>query len=199
MVEHNANIFAWVEDGQTPFDFATDSDSADETRAFLIESYSNKLTEEHGRLALHAILGAAEYSFAEDDEFHPPLNPIRIRLPLGKLTLQHFRTLLSTMDAELIRNRDDSGKLPIHIACQANTPVKVLSMLVEMDPATLQIADYAGALPLHECCSGEVDDSSVRFLVEQGGVGTLAARNHHGQLPLHLLCGSTEPLLRTVL
>jgi hypothetical protein len=26
----------------------------------------------------------------------------------------------------------------------------------------------------------------------------LAARNHHGALPLHLLCGSTNPSLRTV-
>jgi hypothetical protein len=60
------------------------------------------------------------------------------------------------------------------------------------------VADSTGALPLHECCGGAVDDSSVRFLVEHGGVGTLAARNHHGALPLHLLCGSTHPSLRTV-
>ena len=43
-----------------------------------------------------------------------------------------------------------------------------------------------------------VDYGSVRCLVEQGGVGTRAARNHQGALPLHNLCGSNYPALRTV-
>jgi hypothetical protein len=34
--------------------------------------------------------------------------------------------------------------------------------------------------------------------VEQGGAGTLAARNHNGALPLHNLLASTNPSLRTV-
>ena len=38
----------------------------------------------------------------------------------------------------------------------------------------------------------------VRFFVERGGVVTLAARNHQGALPLHVLCGSTNPSLGTV-
>ena len=129
-----------------------------------------------------------------------PLNPLRIRLPLGNLTLQHLRTLLSTLDPELIRNRDDSGKLPIHIACQANAPVEVLSMLTEMDPTTLQIADSSGSLPMHSlfCRDPPTEYASVRYLVEHGGVGTLAARNRNGALPLHVLCGSTNPTLRAV-
>ena len=32
--------------------------------------------------------------------------------------------------------------------------------------------------------------ASVQYLVEQGGVGTLAARNRDGALPLHVLCES---------
>jgi hypothetical protein len=40
----------------------------------------------------------------------------------------------------------------------------------------------------------------VRYLVlvEQGGGGTLTARNHKGALPLHNLVASTNPPLRTV-
>ena len=76
--------------------------------------------------------------------------------------------------------------------------VEILAMLVEQDPTSLQIADSSGNLPLHECCSGSVDYSSMRYLVNQGGVGTLAARNHQGALPLHVLCGSTNPSWRTV-
>ena len=55
-------------------------------------------------------------------------------------------------------------------------------MLAEMDTATLPIADNTGALPIHS----------------QGGFGTLAARNRDGAMPLHILCGSTNPSLRTV-
>ena len=151
----------------------------------------------HGRLALHAVIRDAECSFAARG-FHPPQNPLRMHLPLGQLALHHFRILTSSLDAELIHNRDESGKLPIHIACRNKAPVEVLALIAEQDVATLQIADYTGALPLHECCCGAVDDSSVRFLVEHGGVGTLAARNQNGALPLHIMCGSTNPSLRTV-
>ena len=201
IVEHNANMFAVDAFGKTPFDSALKSTSSRRKRACLIECYGNKLTQEHGRLALHAILAAADYSFAENNKFHPPQNPLRIRLPLGKLTLQHFRTLLlSTLDPGLIRNRDERGMLPIHVACQSKAPVEVLSMLTELDPTTLQIADDSGALPMHSLfCSGSPTEyASVQYLVEQGGVGTLAARNRDGALPLHVLCGSTNPSLRIV-
>ena len=201
IVQHNANMVARDINDETPFDFATSSNSAGETHALLIETYGNKLTQEYGRLALHAVLTAAEYSFAINDDFHPPLNPLRIRLPLGMLTLQHFRSLVSALDVELIRNRDGSGMLPIHIACLDNAPFEVLSMLVEMDTATLQIANYSGALPMHLLLVYSVPSTeyaSVRYLVEQGGVGTLAARNRHGALPLHVLCRSTFPSLRIV-
>ena len=83
------------------------------TAAF-IETYSNKLTREHDRLALHAVLRAAEFSFSENDRFQPLLNPLRILMLLGKLilmllgklTLQHLRILLLSFDTELVRNRD---------------------------------------------------------------------------------------------
>ena len=199
IVEHNANMLAVDKDGETPFDLAPRYRWPDGRKALLIECYCNKLTQEHGRLALHAILGAADYLHVEELlAFRPPLMNLKIRLPLGVLTLQYFRTLLSSLDAEMVRTRDDSGKLPIHITCRNKAPVEVFALIVEHDAATLHIADYTGALPLHDCCCGTVDYSSVHFLVEQGGVGTLAARNHHGELPLHLLCGSTNPSLRTV-
>ena len=198
VVEYKANIFAADKYGRTPFDAATRFCADTLIHAFLIESYSIKMKADNGRLALHEILKVAEYSFAETEEFHPPLNPLQIRLPLGKLTLKQWRTLFQSLDLELIKNRDDSGKLPIHIACSTKAPVEVLTALVDLDPATLQIADYSGNLPIHECCFGAVDHSSVQYLVEQGGVGTLAARNRQGLLPLHILCGSKNPPLRTV-
>jgi hypothetical protein len=124
VLEHDANMFAVGSDGKTPFDLACDFEKTGVV-SFLIETYGRRLTQNHGPLALHAILGAADYSFAEAQRFHPPLNPIEIILPLGRLTFKHFDTLLQHFDTELIRNRDDSGKLPIHTACRNNAPVEV--------------------------------------------------------------------------
>ena len=201
ILQHNANMFAVDNRGRTPFDAGRGTIlSTDYVRNALIEIYGSKLQHENGSLALHALLLAAEYELVEGVDFRPPLalNALQITLPLGKLTLQHLRTLLSTLDTELIHNRDDRGKLPIHIACKNNAPVEVLDLLLEDDAATLHIADYSGALPLHECCRENVEYGRVRFLVEQGGVGTLAARDHQGALPLHALCASTNPSLLTV-
>ena len=188
IVAHNANMFAVDQNGKTPFNWTA---RHDEIRAALMECYSNKLTQEHGRLALHALLADTEYSF---------VLALQIRLPLGMLTLQHFLALLSTVDTELIRNRDESGQLPIHMACQSMAPVEVLALIVQHDTATLQMADHKGELPIHSLCSSgmPVEHANVRFLVEHGGVNTLAARNQEGALPLHLLCGSTIRSLRTV-
>ena len=161
--------------------------------------FVEKLAQEHGRLALHAILGATEYRYAKFKGFHPPMYPYEFCVPLGKLRPEQLRTLLHSLNIELIRNRDASGMLPIHIACQANAPVEVLPLLVDMDPATLQIADHTGALPIHLlCCNGTSEYASVKYLVEQGGVGTLAARDQQGALPLHTLCASINPRWRTV-
>ena len=198
ILHHNAisNMLARDKFGKTPFDVAS---LCPTTSTTLIEIYVNKLTANHGRLAFHELLSTAEYSFAENPSFHPPLNSLQICLPLGKLTLKHWRTLLQSLDSEFIRTRNNSGKLPIHLACQTDAPVEVLSTLVELDSDTLHIADYTGALPIHSlCCNGVVDYSRVRYLLEQGGVGTLTTRNHQGALPLHMLCGSTNPSLRTV-
>ena len=202
ILQYNANMFAVDKDGDTPFDWACRKGRTDEIPDLFLELYGNKMTAKHGRLTLHVLLRAAEYSFAETSFFHPPWNPLRIYLPPGNLELKvkHVRTLFSTLDTELIRNRDDSGMLPIHIACDTNAPVDILSVLVERDSATLHIADNTGALPIHLLCGNgaTAEYASIRYLIEQGGVGTLTARNHEGELPIHILCFTTDPPLRIV-
>ena len=206
--EHNADMFVVDKYGYTPFDVAAGDRSPEGIADFLLQLYGNKVIQDHGHLALHAILRAAVYSFFEDTwTFHPPLNPLRIMLPLGALAPKHFRILLQHVGTHVvIANRDDSDQLPIHIACAANAPVEVLSMLLvamNNDPATLRIADHTGSLPIHLLlCSSSTtmptEYASVRHLVEQGGHGTLATRNHNGSLPLHNLVASTNPPLRCV-
>jgi ankyrin repeat protein len=211
--DYNANMLAKDCRGNTPFDHIAGDYHYKYVVDCMLHVYGNKLAQYHGSLALHVILRSAEYSFVaalndydnhDDDYWHPPMiESVRILLPLGKkpVTLSQFRILLRSIDVELIRKRDNSGKLPIHIACEAQAPVQVLFILVEMDPATLRIADHTGSLPIHMlCCSGTTptDYVSLRYLVDQGGVGTLTARNRMGALPLHNLVASVNPTLRTV-
>ena len=206
ILNHNANFNIFAKDKYgTLFDVAVSCEEDDSGLSCgvdcILEYYGNKIRQEKGRLALHFILLVATYSFREDSLFHPPLNPLKMHLLLGDLNLKHFRTLLLALDTQSIRKRDGRGRMPIHIACSANAPVEMLSMLVEIDPATLRIADHTGALPIHLLCCpirSPTEYGSVRYLVEQRGVGALAARNRHGALPLHLLCGSIRPALRTV-
>ena len=197
---HSATMCLIDKHGWTPFAL-THYWKRDKVPEFLIQSYSDRFLsqqDEVGRLAVHALLRTAEYTFAEFPAFFPPLHLLQVKIQSGKLLWNHFRALLLSVDEELCI-RDDSGKLPIHVACQTNAPVEVLAALVNRDSATLHMADHAGALPLHEYCCGyttSVCTSALRYLVERGGVGTLAARNREGAVPLHVLCGASMTATR---
>ena len=200
LIRCGANIFTCDREGTTPFDLACSEDNT-EVADYLLQRCCSKLTQDHGRLVLHVLLKVVKYSFVMNRSFHPPLNPLQIGFSLGKLTLKHWRTLLQSLDTAFIRNRDDAGKLPIHIACQTNAPVEVLALILELGADVLHMTDLStGALPIHYVCGATpaVDYASVRYLVEHGGVGTLAARNRQGALPLHVLCGSKDPPLLAV-
>ena len=135
--------------GKTPLDLALAEGHA-EAADLLLQMYGNRLSQqEEGRVALHALLRTAEYSFAKDRHFNPRRNPFQVKIQIGTMTWHHLRTLLSSVDAEWLRRRDNRGQLPIHIACQTNAPLEVLTLLVERDPATLRMEDDTGALPLH--------------------------------------------------
>jgi hypothetical protein len=128
----------------------------------------NKLTQEHGRLAFFMLC-----SMLPNTDLLKLLvisERIHCKWARSKISLEHFQTLLSTLDAELVRTRHDSDKLPIHITCRNKTPMEVLALILEHLPATLHMVDYA-----------------------------LASSNREGALPLHAFCGSRYPSLRTVL
>ena len=209
LILHNANMCPLDRNGKTPFDVAYIAANSESTAEFMFEMYNNRLSQGHeAHLALHGILRIAEYSFynfeTDGDRVHPPLHPLRVKIPLGNVDWKYMRTLLLSVDEELLRRRDDNGRLPIHIACQTNAPVEVLATLVERDTATLLMADYTGELPVHDCCrcyrGATHCVNALQYLVDCGGVGTLAARNRDGALPLHVWCGAftTTPVTFTV-
>ena len=142
LIQHNANMCSLDRHGRTPFDRVWKWNSRTEEVALLIHMYSNRLSrEDEDRVAFHRLLVTAQYSFADfDDEhdhaLHPPLHPLRVKIPLGTLPWNHFRTLLWSLDAAVLRRRDDRGALPIHVACRSSiAPVEVLATFVERDAA----------------------------------------------------------------
>ena len=149
---------------------------------YLLEQYKEKVWKQEGRLSLHAILGEATN-----------LENNKVQLPIGTLTVDELLTLLVSIhsqDTDSIRSQDGNRALPLHIACRANAPIKVLRFFVEQDAATLYMMDSAGSLPIHDACRGGASLEKIKFLVEKGGVGTLCARDNQCALPLHVLCQS---------
>ena len=65
---HNANMFAVDTNWRTPFDLACSenrsrTEDLTEVIHWLIQAYSNKLTQDHDRLALHELLNVSDYSY----------------------------------------------------------------------------------------------------------------------------------------
>ena len=149
---------------------------------YLLEQYKEKVLKQEGRLSLHAIL--REFTNTEDN---------KVQLPVGTLTVDEFLTLLVSIhsqDTDSIHSQDDNRAWPLHIACRANAPIKVLRFLAEQDAAVLFMNDNAGYLPIHAACRGGAPLEKIKFLIEKGGVGTLCARDNQCALPLHVLCQS---------
>lgn len=178
---------------RTPFDLAWISGNT-EICDLLLASYTNQLVTQHGPLMFHAILRSVEYLDATQDEsFQVPLHPLAVRLPVAStsLTFEYFWNWFRTFDLEMIGNRDFNGDLPIHVACAHGTKVEVLRILIGLDPATLHYQNNTGQLPVHIASgSGRTDLEIFQFLVNEGGVGTLSARDQSGALPLHCLLGA---------
>lgn len=197
LIDHGADLFLRSHMHYTPFDVAQKEwrrhlHSCDH----LLTAYRNEVSGRHHPLVFHSILRNATYiDLTRDRTFHPPMHPILVRIRLGGLTVGWFRTLLQSLDADLIRSRDTkyNGALPIHVACSNGAPAEILQILVELDPATLHIPDHTGAIPVHTLCRrNRADLCALQSLVDRGGVGTLSARDRDGALPLHCLLGAAR-------
>jgi len=187
LIDRGANIFATAANRETVFDLARE-----DAVNCLIEAYAAKLFEREGPQAIHSILQAATYSFGLKPIFSSQQQWL-VHLPLGKLTVDQFLTLLRSLPNDGIRHRNNNGALPLHVACRRGAPVEILRPLLELNPAALQLTDDGGDWPLHAAChSAEPSLKEIRFLVERDAAA-VRIPNNVGALPLHLLCGSRPP------
>ena len=87
---------------------------------------------------------------------------------------------------EILRVKDDEGRVPLYAACWGHCPLKVIRYLVEKDPETLTLEDNEGCWhALHCACMEKTPLEVVEYLVQQSRE-SLLHRDLDGNLPLHL-------------
>jgi len=176
LVQRGADVYCKSRVQKTPFD---EADGLESMTDFLLEHYEEKVWQQEGHLALHAILREAKLENSE------------VQLPIGTLSIAQLLALLESIHSQnpdSIHSQDSNGDLPLHVACRNNAPIKVLYFLVDQDRSTLLTVNSAGSLPIHEACRGGASLVNIKFLVEKGGVDTLFARDNQNALPIHEAC-----------
>ena len=90
-----------------------------------------------------------------------------------------------------IRNFDQSGAIPLHIACQHHDSTDVVRYLIGLDTTTVGTVDRDGNSALHYACLGAKYDTIAKLLEGYDAV-SVSRQNAHGKLPIDLLWESNE-------
>jgi len=190
MLHRGANIFERDDDNRTPFDSAL-ARNRPVVYHCIFQHYRDLIVEAHERLSLHAILKETEYVVVEERRIINEIVRLKMAsLSAGKSTFQRMHSLLQSLlsqHPDWIYAQDSDCSIPLHIVCQkaGDAPIGLVHWLVEQDVPTLYYGDAFGRLPLHVASHARAPASTIQYLVEKGGVGTLCARDCHGSMPLH--------------
>mmetsp|Transcript_37868 Transcript_37868/g.77249 ORF Transcript_37868/g.77249 Transcript_37868/m.77249 type:complete len:404 (-) Transcript_37868:50-1261(-) len=90
---------------------------------------------------------------------------------------------------------DNSLRLPVHLACDNNVPVRVIRALLDADASgeSVRRADKWGDLPIHTACSRNNLDV-VRLLLDFDGTKeSILRKDVHDSLPIHMACRYNAP------
>ncbi len=115
------------------------------------------------------------------------------RLPLHK-ALQNVRLgsikLLVKGNPRALQFPDNSGAMPLHIACQHHDSASVVQYLVGLDRGTLEAVDRQGNTALHCACRGAKYDT-IALLLEEYDAASVSKRNDDKKIPIELLWENT--------
>ena len=107
--------------------------------------------------------------------------------------------LLAGEHAAALYTRDSTGAVPLHHACQANTPTldAIRYYLAEQDRAALDTPDNDGALPLHLlllCArtNGTPPPLDVFKYMVRTSPGSVSVQMRDGTLPVMLACQAAD-------
>ena len=115
------------------------------------------------------------------------------RVPLHK-ALQNVRLgsikLLVKGNPHALQFPDNSGAMPLHIACQYHDSASVIQYLVGLDRGTLEAVDRQGNTALHCACRGAKYDT-IALLLEEYDAASVSKRNNDEKIPIELLWENT--------
>ena len=94
-----------------------------------------------------------------------------------------------------LQSPDNSGALPLHVACEHHDSPSVIQYLIRLDTSTLDAVDREGNTAFHYACRGAKYDT-ISLLLEKFDAVSVSKRNAHKKLPIDLLWESNEVLDR---
>ena len=163
--------------GKTPLDLAIAREEQD-VIAVLLQGFKNNLTVRKGHLCLHWIFRELGYCYESSG----------IVLPVGTLDEAHMLALLTLFvsgQSNLLTTTDETGALPLHIACQnSDTPIALIQFLVEHGPTTTHWRNNQGNLPIHILCeSVRPPLDTIKYLYGKHAT-SVTMKNYQGCSPL---------------
>jgi ankyrin repeat protein len=102
--------------------------------------------------------------------------------------------LLVKGNPSAVRCADNTGRLPLHVACQHHDSASVVEYLIDLDSSSLRASDFDDNTALHHACCGAKYDTIALLLRKYGGI-SVSKRNTDRQLPIDLLLQNKNKLI----
>jgi len=122
-------------------------------------------------------------------------------LHIASRSQAHFEVIQFVTSDFAARSVDDTGSLPIHVACGAGVALETLEHLVNHGGIdTLHARNDDGALPLHLLCKAKPSLAGVQYLLRLFPAALLV-RTNEGKLPVQLAaeCSASLDVISTLL
>ena len=105
------------------------------------------------------------------------------------------KNLLSLQSRTGLQSSDNSGALPLHVACMHHKSTRVVHYLIERDPSTLEAVDHENNTALHYACNGAKYET-IALLLGKYDALSVSKRNAQKKLPIEVLWESIEDVDR---
>lgn len=188
LVKKGAKLDLRNNDGRTPFDLISQYDSSKQD--VILRSYAKQIFQQFKQ---NALLWTLKKAFYMTD-----CNKFALQLPIGKLSLEQFKQLLSfLLDRQqrdlpanesmlAVRDAEGEGDLPLHVAVrfgQSNVASILTDFIVEKYPEATNIQNKNGDLPIHIALQRF---GTVKFFDRSFCAAWATVPNNNGDLPIHM-------------
>lgn len=152
--------------------------------SLLCPTHGGRKIEAQRRVSAPPISSGSSISFHDRLPRIDPYSKLTYELNSGCSSYQKVIDLVAE-DPRCVSVVDPDGKLPLHVACQGDTDLRIVQFIHQRCEWAIETACYLGYLPLHAAVQGNASKEIIKFLVEQYPEG-LERGDGEGRLPLHL-------------